>query len=238
MSSSNASASSPLAVLCTLGLRGLLTEVATDLSAAGFVFTATYGPTNALCRHVAEGAVADIAFLADASIDELIVAGTLVPDSRRIIARSGVALAVKRGAAKPDISTPESLKAALLAASSVAFTVTGASGIHFAKVIERLGIADAIRRKAIIRDGLTGELAARGEVEIAVQQMSELQPVAGIDIVGPLPAPLQATTVFAGAVFTASERHDDAAAFVARLTTPDAVRLIRLKGLEPASSFA
>jgi molybdate transport system substrate-binding protein len=233
MQSTNTRTPSPLGILCTLGLRGLLTELAPRLAADGLAFAATYGPTNALRQKIAEGASADVALMIDASIDALIAAGTLVRDSRRVIARSGVAIAVKAGASKPDISTPEAFKAALLSARSIAFTVTGASGIHFAKVIERLGIADDIRRKAIIRDGLTGELAARGEVDIAVQQMSELFPVAGIDIVGPLPEPLQAKTVFAAGVFAASERPREANALIASLTTPDAERLIREKGLEP-----
>jgi molybdate transport system substrate-binding protein len=227
----------PLAILCTLGLRGLLRELAPSLAADGLAFDATYGPTNALRQKLADGAGADLAFMIDSSIDELIAAGTLAPGSRRIIARSGVAIAVKAGAAKPDISTPDAFKRALLSARSIAFTVTGASGIHFAEVIDRLGIADQIRRKAVIRDGVTGERAASGEVEIAVQQMSELFPVAGIDIVGPLPGDLQALTVFSASVFASSGRAREAEALIARLTTPEAERVIRAKGLEPASAF-
>jgi molybdate transport system substrate-binding protein len=105
-------------------------------------------------------------------------------------------------------------------------------------VIERLGIADDVRRKAVVRDGLTGEFAARGEVEIAVQQMSELFPVAGIDIVGPLPGDLQATTVFAAGVFASSRRPREASALIARLTTPAVDHVILAKGLEPARAFA
>lgn len=234
----NDNATPPLAVLCTLGLRGLLTELAPDLAADGLAFDATYGPTNALRQKITEGATADLAFMTETSIDELIAAGTFVAGSRRIIARSGVAIAIKAGAAKPDIATPDAFKRALLAARSIAFTVTGASGIHFAKVIERLGIADDIRRKAVIRDGLTGEFAASGEVEIAVQQMSELAAVAGIDIVGPLPGDLQAMTVFAAGVFATSRRSREAEALIGRLTTPEAERVIRQKGLEPARAFA
>lgn len=237
MQSANTLTSSPLTILCTLGLRGLMTELAPGLAADGLAFDATYGPTNALRQKLAEGATADVALMIDASIDELIAIGTLVPEGRRVIARSGVAIAVKAGAARPEISTPDAFKNALLAARSIAFSVTGASGIHFAKVIERLGIADDIRRKAIVRDGLTGELAARGEAEIAVQQMSELSAVTGIDIVGPLPEPLQAVTVFAAGVFAASRRRREAEALIARLTTPEAQRVIRAKGLEPASVF-
>jgi molybdate transport system substrate-binding protein len=238
MPAENHGAAPPLDVLCTLGLRGLMTELAPSLTVDGLAFDAIYGPTNGLRQKIADGATADLAFLADASIDELIAAGTLLTGSRRIIARSGVAVAVKAGAPKPDISTPDAFKRALLAARSIAFTVTGASGIHFAQVIERLGIADDIRRKAVIRDGLTGEFAANSEVEIAVQQMSELAAVAGIDIVGPLPGDLQAMTVFAAGVFATSRRAGAAEALIGRLTTPEAERVIRQKGLEPARAFA
>ena len=105
---------------------------------------------------------------------------------------------MRAGAPKPDISTPEAFKRTLLAAKSIAFSRIGASGIHFAEVIERLGIAAEIRRKATISDSYVGEIAARGEAELAVQQISELMPVAGIDIVGPLPGDLQKISVFSG----------------------------------------
>ena len=98
----------------------------------------------------------------------------------------------------------------------------------------RLGIAEEIAAKAVVKDGLAGERAASGEVEIAVQQMSELKPVAGIDIVGPLPAELQATTLFTAAIFTASTRAGEAAAVIDKLTAPELDALFRSKGLEPA----
>lgn len=227
----------PLSILCTLGLRGLLTALAPALATDGLAFTAAYAPTNGLRQQIAAGVMADLAFMIDTSIDELIAAGTLAAAGRRNIARSGVAIAVKNGAAKPDISTVDAFKNTLLAARSIAFTVSGASGIHFARVIEQLGIAGDVRRKAIVRDGLSGELAASGEVEIAVQQASELAAVAGIDIVGPLPQPLQAMTVFAAGVFATSRRPREAEALIAWLEKPAAERSMRANGLEPANAF-
>ena len=119
-------------------------------------------------------------------------------ERRTDFAHSGVGLAVKAGAAKPDISTPEKFKAALLGAKSIARSKTGASGLYFAGLIERIGLADDLKDKLIVHDGLTGEVAARGEAELAVQQVSELMQAKGVDIVGPLPGELQSITIFSG----------------------------------------
>src|SRR5262249_49687788 len=149
------------------------------------------------------------------------------------LASSSVGLAVRAGAPRPDISAPDPLKRALLSARSITYTLTGASGIHFAQVIERLGIADAIKTKAIVRDGLAGELAARGEVELAVQQISELMQVKGIDIVGPLPPEVQKSTVFSAGIFKSAKNPSGAAALIAWLSTPETAVIIKAKGMEP-----
>lgn len=229
---------SPLAVFCTLGLRGVLVELAPVLAAQGLPIVATYESTNAVKARLAKGETADIAILIDEAIAEMVATGAVIAETRADIARSGVAVAVKAGAVKPDISTPEAFVATLKSARAIAYTKNGASGIYFAALIQRLGVAEEINRKAIVQDGFTGELAARGEVEIAVQQMSELFPVAGIDIVGPLPSALQKMTVFTAGVFAASPRVDAAKAVVSALSSPQAVQLIRSKGLEPAGAFA
>jgi molybdate transport system substrate-binding protein len=213
-------------------------QLSPAMAADGLPFTAIYESTNALLRRLDAGERADVALLIDTTVDELIKSGMLRPGSRRDLGRSGVAIAVRAGAPKPDISTPEAFKRALLAARSVAYTRTGASGIYFASVIERLGIADEIKRKAIIEDGLVGEFAARGEAEIAVQQASELLPVAGIDMVGPFPDALQTLTVFSAAIFAACERVERATALIERLASPAAAAIIKARGLEPASTFA
>ena len=230
--------SAPLKILCTLGMRGVMVELAPAIAAAGLPFAATYESTNAILRRLAGGEQADIAILIDTTIDELIKAGTLRAGSRRDLARSGVAIAVRAGAAKPDISTPEAFKHAMLAARAIAYTKSGASGIYFASLIERLGIAEEVNRKAKIQDGMMGELAARGEVEIAVQQLSELLPVAGIDIVGTLPDALQRMTVFTAAIFTATQRAAQAEVLIDHLAAPAPEAVLKAKGLEPASAFA
>jgi molybdate transport system substrate-binding protein len=220
-------------ILCTLGLRGLLDEIAPALDGRGLYFAPSYGATNVLIPKIAAGESADVAILTDAGIEGLIEHGTLAPGSRRDLARSAIGIAVKAGAPKPDIRTPEAFKQTLLAARSIAFSRSGASGIHFANLISQLGIADEVARKARIFDGVVGTLAARGEVEIAVQQVSELKLVAGIDIVGPLPDALQKVTVFSAGVFAASTRPAAAGLFIEALRAPQVAAVMRNQGLEP-----
>jgi molybdate transport system substrate-binding protein len=225
--------SSRIRVLCTLGLRGVMTEVEPLLARRGIDFAATFGATALLLRKLADGESADVAILVDSAIEDLTQQGTIAAGSRRDLARSGIGIAVRTGAAKPDISTIEAFRAAMLAARSIGHSRSGASGVHFAELMVRLGIADEIQRKAKVMDGVVGELAAKGEVEIAVQQISELKLVDGIDIVGLLPDRLQKLTVFSAGVLAASRRPAAAGILIAALTTPEVTAVMRDKGLEP-----
>jgi molybdate transport system substrate-binding protein len=221
-------------VLSTLALRGVLTEVAADfLARTGLAVAAGYKSTNAQLLAISQGATADMAIITRPAIDQLVGAGKIVAGSAADIAQSGVGLAVRAGAPKPDIATVEAFKRTLLAAKSIAFSRIGASGIHFGEVIERLGIAAEVRRKAIIGDSYVGEIAARGEAELAVQQISELMPVAGIDIVGPLPVDLQKISVFSAGIFTAARNPAGAAKLIAYLALPELAPILIRKGLSP-----
>ncbi len=225
---------SDISVLCTFGIRSVLLDIADAFTRArGLSFSACYQSSVALMDRIHKGESADVAIITDASIATLIGQGKVVADSRRDLAAAGIGLAVRAGAARPDISTPEALKHALSAAKSIAYTVTGASGLHFADVIERLGIADKVNAKATRRDGLAGERAARGDVDIAVQQISELMQVKGIDIIGPLPDALQKVSVFSAGIFTTAKNVANAAALIAWLSTPETAAIIKAKGLEP-----
>ena len=161
--------------------------------------------------------------------------GKLLTGSRTAFARSSTGLAVRAGAPKPDISSPEKLKRALLAAGAVSYS-TGASGMHFVKVLERLGIADMIAAKRIApRAGeLVGAVVARGDADIAVQQISELLPVPGIDILDPLPAEFQQTINYGATAFPQSTQREAAQAFVQYLRSEAARTVLRKKGLYPA----
>jgi molybdate transport system substrate-binding protein len=220
-------------VMCTLGLRGLLDEIKLALDGRGLYFAPSYGATNVLLPKITSGETADVAILTDAAIEGLVEHGTLATGSRRDLASSSIGIAVKAGAPKPDISTPAAFKQALLAAKSIAFSRSGASGIHFANLINQIGIGDEVARKARIFDGVVGQLAARGEVEIAVQQVSELMLAGGIDIVGVIPDPLQKVTVFSAGVFAASARPAAAGLFIDALRAPQVAAVMRKQGLEP-----
>lgn len=222
-------------VMSTLGLMGVLRELAPGHEkATGARIAAAFAPTAALTERIGAGEAADVAILTAAAIDELARGGVLSAGGRVDLARSVVGVAVGAGAPKPDIGSPEAFTRALLDARSLAYSRAGASGIFFADLIRRLGIADRVNAKAtVIPSGLTGELAARGEAELAVQQVSELMEVPGIDIVGPLPPELGAVTVFSGALFAASPRKAAGMALLRFLSAPDAAPVYARKGLEP-----
>jgi molybdate transport system substrate-binding protein len=224
----------PIDVLSTLALKGVLVEIADEFRAlTGLSFAATYKSTNVSLNLIAEGRTADLTIITREAIDRLVREGIIVTGSTADLAQSGVGIAVRAGAPRPDISTVAALRRTLLETKSIAFSRLGASGIHFAEVIERLGIADEVRRKANISDTYVGEVAARGETELAVQQISELMPVAGIDIIGPLPGELQKISVFAAGIFRAAKNPGAAKKLIAFLAAPKLAPVLIAKGLEP-----
>ena len=224
-----------LELLSTLGLQGALRELIPAFEAAtGIRLNSEFGPTVVQMQRIAAGATADVAILTEAGIDQLIAAGTMLAGSRTDLARSVVGFAVRPGAPKPDISSADAVKETLLAVKSMVYSRAGASGIFFAGLIDRLGIAAEVNAKAtIIPSGFTGEKLVSGEAELAVQQISELMEVPGIDIVGPLPASLGSETIFSAGLFAASARQEAARAFVAFLSTQSAAAMIARTGLEP-----
>jgi molybdate transport system substrate-binding protein len=225
----------PIHVFSTRAVQGALSGLISGFErAAGAQVAVDLGPTNAMLTRIKGGERADIAILSREGVDELAKAGMLDGAGSVDLVRSVVGLAVKAGAPKPDIGTAEALKATLLAAHSICYSGLGASGGLFGKIIKRLGIAEAVNAKAtIIPTGLTGELVARGEVQMAVQQVSELRAVPGIDVVGPLPPTLQTPTIFAAAMFAGSADGDLARAFLQALASAEAATAFRAAGLEP-----
>lgn len=196
----------------------------------------SYDPAKILLARIGKGETADLVITGSGAIDALVKQGTVLPDSRRVLARCRVGVAVLAGAPKPEIGSVEALKRTLLRAGSVAYTQEGASGMHFAGVIERLGIADEVKAKAVRQPGgLVGELVAAGKAEIAIQQIPELLAVPGIELVGPLPAEIQLVTVTAAGVFSGAKQAAAARSLIEFLAAPAAARVIQAKGLEPTS---
>jgi len=223
-------------ILCTNGVKSVMLELLPEFERARSTKIAvTWGSTNALLKDIKAGLGGDVAVLTAEAVDELIDQGKAVAGSRVDLARSGIGVAVRKGAKQPDIASPEALKRALIAASSVAHSKTGLSGLYFPTVLARLGIADAMQSKIVIPDPGTavGEVVAKGDAEIGIQQISELLPVAGIEIVGPLPEPLQKITTFSGGVLRAAKEPSLAEALL-KFVAAESPRLLKQKGLEAA----
>jgi len=223
-------------ILCTNGVKSVMLELLPEFERARSTKIAvTWGSTNALLKDIKAGLGGDVAVLTAEAVDELIDQGKAVAGSRVDLARSRIGVAVRKGAKQPDIASPEALKRALIAANSVAHSKTGLSGLYFPTVLARLGIADAIQSKIVIPDPGTpvGEVVAKGDAEIGIQQISELLPVAGIEIVGPLPEPLQKITMFSGGVLRAAKEPSLAEALL-KFVAAESPRLLKQKGLEAA----
>jgi molybdate transport system substrate-binding protein len=221
-------------VISTHAVQEVLRELVPALERASRAsLTIDYDPANALKRKIEDGAAFDVAIVTRPVIDALADHGKIIRDSCVDIGRSGLGVAVLKGAAKPDITTPDAFKRALLSAKSIVRSKEGTSGLYFETLLARLGIAEAMHRKIVLGgSGRIAELVARGEVEMAVQQIPELLPVSGTDFVGPLPAELQLYTVFSAGVGAAAKDHAAAKHFIDGLTAPGLAAVLAAKGLE------
>lgn len=191
------------------------------------------GPTAVLKTRIEQGAAFDVAILTVAATDDLAKQGKILPATRTAIAHAGLGVAVHKGAPKPDISTTDAFRHALLNAKSIGFTAQGASVASLQAIFQKLGIADALKPKIKLLDGPAGAAVAKGEVEIGLTQISEILPYAEDELVGPLPPDIQVYTNFSAGVATASKEVDAAKALIRFLTAPAAVPVIKTKGMEP-----
>ena len=224
-------------VLMTTGaveqiMRGLIPSF--ERASGHKVSMAVLGTGGAVAK-IKEGTFADLILLGPDPLNELAAAGKVERGTIMPAFNSRIGLAVRAGAKKPDISTAEALKKALLDAKSIGYS-TGPSGEHFSKVIiVKLGIAEAVRPKmANVRGGPVGMGVARGEVEVGIHQIAELMPIAGIDIVGDLPAELNKTIIYGTALTTMAKQPEAAKALVNYLSLPASVPVIRKNGMDPA----
>jgi molybdate transport system substrate-binding protein len=195
---------------------------------------------GALTKRIEGGETFDLAVLTPAAVDALASKGKLVAGSRANLARVGVGVVVKEGAAKPDIGSVDAFKRALLAAKSVAYidpAAGGSSGIYVAGLLDKLGIAAEVKPKAkLIPGGAVAEHVARGEAELGIHQISEILPVKGVTLVGPLPAEIQNYTVYAAGLGAQAKESDAAKALLKALSGPAAAEVLKSKGMEPAGS--
>lgn len=222
-------------VLGTPGVREIYNELLPQFEqASGHTVTTEWAGTVDVTKRIGGGETVDLVIMARKSLDELTRQGRIVATSRVDVAKSGIGVAVRAGAPRPDISTSAAVKALMLSARSIAYS-TGPSGVYLDGLVRRMGIADEIKAKTklIPPGGAVGVLVADGEAEVGFHQVSELLPVKGIDIVGPLPPDIQEVTVFGAGVHANATNAEAAKALADFLAAPAAAAVIRKHGMDP-----
>jgi molybdate transport system substrate-binding protein len=218
-------------VLSTLALKGLLEKFKPPLEQKlGAQLELHFDATQSILAKLQRGEQADVLILTVEAMQALDVKHV------RKLGSSGVGIAVRAGAPRPDIGSVDALKRALLSARSVAHSKVGASGIYFAQILERLGIADRLKQRIVVEKGPVGLVVASGEAELGVQQLCELAPVAGIEIVGPLPAELQKLTHFAAGIPSNSLNPEGARKLIEFLRSETLRAAMPGAGMQPAEA--
>jgi molybdate transport system substrate-binding protein len=232
-------AAAELKVYSTIGVQGAVEKLVPQFEkASGHKLAITWGTAAMLVKRIEGGEAADVVILTRGGIDALAKEGKVMPGTEVTLASSGIAVAVKAGAPKPNISTPEALKQALLNAKFIAYSdpaAGGASGVYFAKLLERMGIADQMKAKTKYPPpgGNSASLLITGEAELAIQQTPEVMYVAGAEVIGQLPGDLNNVTVFAAGIGVDSKNTNAAKALISMLHSPEAAAVFRAKGLDP-----
>ena len=229
-------AASEVKVLTAGAMRGVVDALLPDFEkATGHKITVDNATAGTLAKRIDDGEAFDLAIITPRVIDDLAQKGKII-GGRVDLAKVGMGVAVKEGAAPPDISSVEAFKQALLAAKSVAYIdpkAGGSSGIYFDQLIDRLGIGADIRAKAKLKaGGHVADLVASGEADLAVHQISEILPVKGVRLVGPLPAAVQNVTIYAAGLGSAAKEAAAARAFLDYLAGPAAAAVLSAKGME------
>lgn len=226
----------PLKVLSSMATRELLNELTSGYQrSSGQAVTSEAAGGVDVAKRVRAGEAVDVVVLSSTAIDSLIAAGSLLPDSRTDLVKSGVSIAVRAGAPRPDVTGEEALKRAVLAAKGVSYS-TGPSGVYLENLFERWGILPQIRGRIVVAPpGVpVGSLVASGAVELGFQQLSELMTLPGIDVIGPLPPGIQTITIFSGAISCGCTRPELARALLDYLASPPVSDTKRRNGMDPA----
>ncbi|HEY4141974.1 MAG TPA: molybdate ABC transporter substrate-binding protein [Pseudolabrys sp.] len=230
---------SEVKVFSTIGVQVALEELTPKFEkASGHKLNITWATAAVLVKRIQGGETADLMVLTKQGLDAMVKEKKATEGADAIFASSGMAVVVKKGAPKPDISTSDAFKAALLKAKSISYSNPehgGASGVYFAKLIERMGIADQLKGKTHYPppSGNAGVLAASGEAELAIQQEPEVMAVSGVDMVGPLPADVNNITTYAAGPGAGTKQADAANALIKFLHTPEAAEVFKKRGLKP-----
>jgi molybdate transport system substrate-binding protein len=225
-----------LKVLCSNGLREVMLEVAPEFErATGNKLDMTFGLAAAFKQRIEAGEAFDVVVLVPALLDDVVKQGKVTADSRAVIARAGNGLAIRAGAPHPDIKTANAFKATLVNAKSIAYAKAGQSGVYFVGLIDRLGIADALKAKGLPQaTGVeVGAAVQNGTAELGVLPVSEILPIKGVELLGPFPAALQGYVVMEAGVGAAAKDPAAAAALVKFLKAPEHFSVIKQKGMEP-----
>jgi molybdate transport system substrate-binding protein len=223
-----------LTLLISNAVKTVMEDIAPRFEAAtGHKLAITYGSTNPMKARIEKGEAFDLTILGDAAIDDLIKQGKLTAATCTVIARSGLGIAVRQGAARPDITTTEGFKRTLLSAKSIAYLDDGLTGTYLKVLFQRLGIADEIKAKHKSVRG--AEAVAAGEVDVGVTQISEILYQKGTQLAGPLPPPIQNYTHFSAALSAGAQQPEAARALLKFFASPDAVRVMKANGLEPGA---
>jgi molybdate transport system substrate-binding protein len=224
---------SEIKILSGGAMKSLMLEVVPLFErATGSKVDIKFALTSVLTRDIEGGAAFDIALLPRPDLDALAQAGKIAAGTQTDVTRSAVGFCVKAGAPRPDISTADALKHALLNARSIGYS-DGPSGAYIAELLRRLGIADVLKSKTKLTSRLVAEIVAEGEAEVGMQQIVAILPVKGAELVGPLPSELQNIIVYAAGMAPSAAQSGAARTFVAFLAMPEVVALIRAKGMEP-----
>jgi molybdate transport system substrate-binding protein len=227
-------------VMSALAMQAVMLELGPRFEReTGHQLNLSFGTVGAVVKRLKDGEKADLVLIPKAGIEQLKAAGFLSDAAPSLLARSGIGMALRKGAPKLDISTVDKLKKALLEARSVTYSAPvhgGATGLHIEKTFESLGIRQAMKEKTVFLPaaGLVAKLVASGEVEIAIQQVQELIQVDGVDLVGPWPAEVQDTIVFFGARLAGSSVNGPAQALTDFLLSPGSALVFKAKGMETA----
>ena len=232
-----AASAAEIKVLSAGAMRGVVDALLPDFEKqTGHKVTIDNATAGVLAKRIEDGESFDVAVVTAVVVDSLLAKGKLAAGSRVALAKVGMGVAVKAGAPLPDIKTVDAFRRALLEAKSVAYInpkAGGTTGVFFEQLIEKLGIAGEVRAKAKLKDGgYVADLVASGEAELGVHVISEIVPVKGAVLVGPLPAEIQTTTTYVGGVSTASSNVEAARALIAFIAGPASVPVLSAKGMD------